>query len=440
MKPDDMIMISVDDHVCEPPDMWERHLPAKWKDKAPRLIHQDGADIWLYEGRVMPNIGVNAVAGRVPEEYGMEPTCLAHMRPGCYNVDERIADMNACGMLGAMCFASVPGFVGQWYNLTKDKEQAKAILQAYNDWHIDEWCGAHPGRFIPLSLPMMWDADVGAEEIRRCARKGCHAVSLPDNPIALGYRSFHDTWWDPIWRACNEESVTICLHIGSGTQINLQDMKGAAEILISGLPITLFNVATELVFSEFLRTYDNLKFALTEGGAGWIPYFLERIDYTYRHHHRWTKLDLGRDRLPSDIFREHILACFIDDRAAIKNRNLIGIDNMCWESDYPHSDSTWPHTAEAFWKSIEDEHLSDSEINQLTHENAMRWFNFDPFKHLSREQCTVGALRAQATDVDIGLVSHGGGKPPSDYAKGYATIEDVVTQMASALARVDVKR
>ena len=439
MELNDMIMISVDDHVCEPPDMWEKHLPAKWKDKAPKLISKDGADFWLYEGKMMPNIGVNAVAGRAPEEYGMEPNALSQMRAGAYDIDARIDDMNVCGMLGSICFASVPGFVGQLYNAPRDKEQALAMLMAYNDWHIEEWCGKYPGRFIPLSLPVMWDAKLGAEEIRRCARKGCHAVSLPDNPIALGYKSFHDPFWEPVWQACHEENVTICLHIGSGTQVNLQDTSGPAEILISSLPITLYNVATELVFAEFIRKYDNLKFCLIEGGAGWIPYFLERVDYTYQHHHRWTKLDLGKGRLPSDIFREHILSCFIDDKAGVRNRDLIGIDNLAWEADYPHSDTTWPHTAEKLWESFQGENLTDEEIDKISYKNAMRWFNYDPFKHIPKEQATVGALRAQAEHVDVSVVSHNGGKPPSDYAKGYATIQDIVIQMASALASVQVK-
>lgn len=439
MKLEDMILVSVDDHACEPADMWEKHLPAKWKDKAPKVIHQNGADLWVYEGRVMPNIGVNAVAGRVPEEYGMEPTAFDQMRPGAYNIDARIDDMNAGGMLGSICFASVPGFVGQLYNMTKDKEQALAIIRAYNDWHIDEWCGKYPGRFIPLSLPVMWDAQLCADEIRRCVKKGCHAVSLPDNPIALGYKSFHNEFWEPVWQACHEENVTICLHIGSGTQINLQDMNGPAEILISGLPITLFNIATELTFAPFLRKYPNLKFALTEGGAGWIPYFLERADYTYRHHRPWTKLDLGHGKMPSDIFREHILCCFIDDKSAIRNRDVIGIDNLCWEADYPHSDSTWPNTAEILWKSFEGQNITDEEINKITYKNAMKWFNYDPFKHLAKEQCTVGALRAKAKHVDTRLVSHNRGKPPSDFKKGYATVEDIVMQMAGAMASVKVK-
>ncbi len=440
MELNDMIMVSVDDHVCEPPDMWEKHLPAKWKDQAPRLVNTNGADIWFYDGKVMPNVGVNAVAGRVPEEYGMEPTALDQMRPGAYNVDARVDDMNASGVLGSICFASAPGFVGQLWNTTKDKDLALAIVRAYNDWHIDEWCGKHPGRFIPLSLPVMWDTQLGADEIRRCAKKGCYAVSLPDNPIALGYKSFHDSSWEPIWQVCNEENITICLHIGSGTQVNLQDMNGPAEILISSLPITLHNVATELVFSEFIRKYDNLKFALTEGGAGWVPYFMERADYTYEHHHRWTKLDLGKGRLPSDIFREHILACFIDDKVGIHNRDFIGIDNMAWEADYPHSDTTWPHTAEKFWKSIEGQGVTDEEIDKLTYQNAMKWFNYDPFKHLPREQCTVGALREKGKHVDTALVSHGRGLAPSDYAKGYATIEDIVKQMGQALTTVAIRK
>src|SRR5688572_6001486 len=102
MRMEDMILVSVDDHVCEPPDMWNGHLPAKWKDRAPRLVHkEDGSDVWVFEGQQIPNVGLNAVAGRAPDEYGMEPTALSQLRAGCYDVDARIGDMNANGVLGS---------------------------------------------------------------------------------------------------------------------------------------------------------------------------------------------------------------------------------------------------------------------------------------------------------------------------------------------------
>jgi len=223
----------------------------------------------------------------------------------------------------------------------------------------------------------------------------------------------------------------ICMHIGSGTGMSLTDPEAPIEIMITGTPISLFGATTELVFSEFLRRYPSLKFALSEGGIGWIPYFLERADYVYEHHHRWTHQDFG-DKKPSDVFREHIVTCFIDDDAGVKNRHLIGLDTLTWECDYPHSDSTWPHAPEKLWRSLKD--LPKDEVDKITHLNTMRHFQYDPFSVIPREQCTVGALRAQAKHVDLTPMVGGGGSAPSDYAKGYVTIGDIMKQLAQAYA------
>ncbi|MCE2391548.1 MAG: amidohydrolase [Proteobacteria bacterium] len=432
MQIDDMVLVSVDDHVCEPPDMWDDRLPAKWRERAPRLVHKSpGRDVWVLEGRQIPHVGLNAVAGRPPVEYGMEPTALSQLREGCYDVDARIADMNANGVLGSLCFGSVPGFVGELFAKQDDKEMALAMIQAYNDWHIDGWCGAYPGRFIPLALPIMWDPKQMAEEVRRVARKGCHATTFPDTPGGLGYPSLHSDYWEPFWQACDENGTIVCIHIGSGTGMSLQDPSAPVEIMIASTPISLYNCATELTFSTFLRRYSNLKIALSEGGTGWIPYFLERADYVYDHHRHWTLQSFG-DQKPSDVFREHIVTCFIDDLVGVRNRDLIGIENITWECDYPHSDTTWPRAPETLWRSLEG--LPDADIDRITHLNAMRHFQYDPFVHVPRERATVGALRAQAEHVDLSPKRGGGGKTPSDYATGYATIGDIMKQMATAFS------
>ena len=433
MKMDDMILVSVDDHVCEPPDMWDNHLPAKYKDRAPRMVHkQDGSDVWFFEGQQIPNVGLNAVAGRPPEEYGMEPTALSQMRRGCFDVDARIDDMNANGVLGSLCFGSVPGFVGQLFAKLPDKDFAKVLVQAYNDWHVDEWCGKHPGRFIPLAIPMMWDPNLMAAEVRRLAKKDCHAMTFADVPGGLGFPSLHSSHWDPFWKACEEEGTVVCIHIGSGTGMNIQDQEAPVEIMISSTPITLFNCAAELVFSDALQKFPNLKIALSEGGIGWVPYFLERLDYVHDHHHHWTKHTFPNGKKPSDVFREHIITCFIDDDVGVATRDRIGIDTITWECDYPHSDSTWPRAPEILWRSLQD--VPDQDIDKITHLNTMRHFQYDPFRHIPREQCTVGALRAKAKHVDLTPRGKTGGKAPSEFERGYATIGDIIKQMASAFA------
>ncbi|MCU1462922.1 MAG: amidohydrolase 2 [Acidimicrobiales bacterium] len=399
MQLEDLILVSVDDHVVEPPDMFDRHLSAKWRDVAPRIVQKDdGTDVWQYDGKEIPNIGLNAVAGRPPEEYGMEPTSFAEIRPGCYDIDQRIRDMNANGVLGSMCFSSFPNLCGQLFARSSDLDAALAILQAYNDWHIEEWCGSYPGRFIPLILPPIWDPELMAAEVRRVAAKGCHAVSFSENPAKLKLPSFHSDHWDPFWSACQDEGTIVCMHIGSSSSMVITAPDAPIDVLISLQPVNIVQAAADLLWSPVLRKFRELKVALSEGGIGWIPYFFDRVDWIYTRHHAWTGQDFG-DQLPSQFFRERFVTCFIDDPTGITVRDRVGIDTICWECDYPHSDSTWPTSPEFLMKSLDG--VPDDEIDKMTYQNALRHFRFDPFAHRPKEQCSVGALRALAADVDV---------------------------------------
>jgi predicted TIM-barrel fold metal-dependent hydrolase len=318
-------------------------------------------------------------------------------------VNARIDDMNANGVLGSLCFPSVPGFCGELFGRNPDKELARVMIQAYNDWHVDGWCGAHPGRFIPLAIPMMWDPKLLADEVRRLAKKGCHAISFADSPKGLGHPSLHSDHWDPFWKACVDEGTVVCMHIGSSSGMPLTDPEAPIEIMITGTPISLFGVATERVFSEMLRRFPGLKIALSEGGIGWIPYFLERVDYNYRRHHAWTGQDFG-DKLPSEVFNERILTCFIDDKFGLASRDFLNMDHVMWECDYPHSDSTWPVAPEELLPSLDG--ISDGVIDKITHGNAMEHFTYDPFTPQGgRDNCTVGALRARAVGHDVAIRS-----------------------------------
>jgi predicted TIM-barrel fold metal-dependent hydrolase len=424
MQLDDMILVSVDDHAVEPPHVFEGRLPERYRDVAPRLVRKDdGTDVWVYEGREIPNIGLNAVAGRPPEEYGMEPTSFDEIREGCYDIHARVRDMDANGVLGSMCFSSFPNLCGQLFARSKDKEAALAIVRAYNDWHVDEWCGTYPGRFIPLALPPLWDPEEMAAEVRRTAAKGCHAVSFSENPAKLKLPSFHDSHWDPFWSACEDEGTIVCLHIGSSSQLVITADDAPIDVLISLQPVNIVQAAADLLWSPVLRKFPTLKVSLSEGGIGWIPYFHERVDWIYTRHHAWTGQDFG-GKLPSEVFRERIVTCFIDDPAGLEQRHRVGVETMCWESDYPHSDSTWPTSPEYVMKSFEGAGVPDDEIDAITHGNALRYFRFDPFVHRPRSECTVGALRARAADVDVAPRSVG--KRPQ--STGATDLIDIATR------------
>lgn len=408
MQADELILVSVDDHVVEPPDLFEGRLSKKAAELAPKLERlANGREVWMFEGSALPNVGLNAVAGRVPEEYGLDALAFSEMRAGCYDIDARIRDMNVNGVLGSLNFPSIAGFTGQLFMTMDDKDVAVELLRAYNDWHVDDWCGRHPGRMIPLAVPPTWDPQLMAAEVRRMADKGCHAVTFSENPEKLRQPSWHGDHWDPFLAACEETGTVICLHIGSSSTTVITAMDAPIDTMITLQPMNIVQCAADLVWSPVFRKFPRLRIALSEGGIGWIPYFLERIDYVYRHHHQWTNQDFG-GRLPSEVFNENILTCFIDDAVGMEVRHHLNMDHVHWECDYPHSDSTWPQSPEMAMAYLDG--LPRDDIDRITHLNAMRNFHYDPFSVIPREQCTVGALRAQATDVDVTPVSHGTGK------------------------------
>jgi predicted TIM-barrel fold metal-dependent hydrolase len=405
MNTDDLILVSVDDHIIEPPNMFDAHIPDAYRDRAPRVLtDDDGTEYWQFGDERAPYMGLNAVAGCPPDEYGMNPTRYDQMRAGCWNVDERVRDMNANGVLGSLNFPTFPHFCGQLFARAPDKDLAIAVVRAYNDWHIDEWCGAHPGRFIPNGITPFWDPQLMADEVRRIAAKGCHAVTFSENPEKLGHPSLHSDHWDPFWAACQDVGTVVCLHIGSSSALLLTATDAPVDVMISITPMNSFLALNDLMWTSIFKKFPDTKVAMSEGGIGWIPYALERMDYVFEHHHAWTGADFGGLR-PSDVYRRNIVTCFIDDASGLEQRHRIGIDAITWECDYPHSDSTWPHSPELVSKTLNG--IPDDEVDKITHLNAMRVFQFDPFAVRPREQCRVGALRAEAADVDVSIRSLG---------------------------------
>jgi predicted TIM-barrel fold metal-dependent hydrolase len=299
------------------------------------------------------------------------------------------------------------------------------VLQSYNDWHVDEWCGTYAGRFIPLAVVPVWDQDAMVAEVRRMAAKGCHAFTFSENPEKTGFPSLHNEWWDPFWAACADEGTIVCFHIGSSSEIPITSKESPVDVTLTLMPVNIVQVAADLIWSDFLRRYP-LKVSLSEGGIGWVPYFLERVDRTYRQQHRWTGQDFG-GQLPSDVFRQRVVTCFVQDRVGVELRHQVGLDTITWEVDYPHSDSTWPHSPEAFQEQLAG--VPDDEVAAIGSENALRHFRFDPFAHRPREACTVAALRYEAAGVDTTPRSAGAPPPAPERP---VLIEDIPAMSAAA--------
>jgi predicted TIM-barrel fold metal-dependent hydrolase len=402
MQMDDMILVSIDDHMIEPPDMYENHVPEKWRDQAPKVVRNaQGIDEWVFGGEATSTrFGMAATVGWPAEEWGFNPGTYSELRPGCFDVHERVRDMDANGVLASMNFPTMAGFNARTFSEAGDKEMALVMLQAYNDWAIDEWAATYPGRFIPLGLVPMWDVDLAVAEVHRLAKKGCRSISFLETPHVQGFPSFLSGYWDPMFTAMCDEGLILSLHIGGGFDVIQRPVEAPVDhLMVLACQISAIT-AQDLLFGPTLRAFPDLKVALSEGGIGWIPFYFDRIDRHFQNQ-RW--LHGGDDfggKLPSEVFRDHFLACYITDPSGLLLRDRIGLDLIAWECDYPHTDTTWPTSPEFAWGELQDASCTDAEIHQITWENATRFFGWDPFAHTAREDATVGALRARAADVD----------------------------------------
>ncbi|MFT4288409.1 amidohydrolase family protein [Nocardioides sp.] len=383
---DYMQIISVDDHLIEHPKVFTDRLPKRFLEEGPRIVEDEQKrHVWHMEGDIFPYIGLNAVAGKTPEEFGMEPLRFDDMIPGCYDPAERIKDMDVDGVQAACCFPSFPGFGGRVFLKARDKELAHACVQAWNDFSIDEWCGTDPTRYVPLGILPLWDIDLTVAELKRTAAKGVRTVSFPDNPVPLGLPSFHSDYWGPLWDVCEETGIPVSLHFGSGsfvpgfsfTSSALSPNPPAKDEAPAAVSFALYATnlmwsTVDLLFSGQLQKHPDLKFMLSEGGIGWIPYIAERVDWVWGRHRYYQDIDF--DTRPSDLLRKHFWGCYIDDEFGLANRHTIGVDRICVEVDYPHSDSMWPNSRKMIGETLVD--VPDEEAHRIVELNAREVFNF----------------------------------------------------------------
>jgi predicted TIM-barrel fold metal-dependent hydrolase len=350
-------VISVDDHLVEPADMFEGRLPARLQERAPRIVEEAGKQVWSFDGGLYTQVGMNALAGRRRETVKLEPFRFEHMRAGCYDIDARIRDMDINGVWASLNFPSmITGFCGRVFSQCSDPELGLAVTKAWNDWFFEEWYSPYPTRIIPLGITFLTDPEEGAREIRRNAERGFRSVTLPERPHRLGLPSLFLDYWEPIIRACAETETVISLHVASsGGHEHPEGSPGLqlGATLFGQLSLT---ACAEWLWSEWPLRYPDLKIAMSEGGIGWVAMLIDRLDNIIDR----SGYGMGWDIRPADVLRRNFWFCSIDDPSTIETRHTIGVDNIMLEVDYPHGDGTWPDTQaviEKYWGHIPAEEL-----------------------------------------------------------------------------------
>jgi predicted TIM-barrel fold metal-dependent hydrolase len=393
-------IVSVDDHVLESPDIWQDRLPKRYQSVGPRVIRERGSsrleatsaairyvyersddgrwcDVWCYEEAVFPLPRRTALVGYEAEN-GHHPITFDEVRPGCYDPVARLADMDANGVAASVNFPNeFVRFAGQRFLNAKDKDLALLCVRAYNDWVIDDWCAGSGGRLVPLGIVPLWDAGLAATEVRRLAGRGARAVSFSELPAYLGLPSIYSGYWDPFFAACNETDTAICLHIGSGSKMPSTSDDAYLATSASLPHVNGMMSMTDWLMSGLLARFQNLRLLFAECQIAWIPFQLYRCDYQWKDNSSWGWGDRHGHEVfpnpPSEYFYKHILCSFFDDPPGVRSIEREGLtDNVALEVDYPHGDSTWPHSMEVA-ASIADQLQTDAAY-KVIRGNAERFF------------------------------------------------------------------
>jgi predicted TIM-barrel fold metal-dependent hydrolase len=375
MLQQDAEIISVDDHVVEPPRVWVDRFPAKYRDQAPHVEDREGhTQAWVWEGNESPISLMGSPRTRIFRTDGTGEDFKARhyddMVEACYNPTARTEAMDIDGVKAQLCFPTFPGFAGSRFMKPKDEMISLLVVQAYNDWMLEEWCAAAPDRFIPMIILPLWNPGLAAKEIERMAAKGAKSVAFPENPGPLGLPSYWTNHWDPVFAAAAETRMPLSMHIGTSGGLVTPSPQSSEAVGISLCGVNSMSASTDLIYSGLLHRNPAVKIALSEGGSGWVPYMLERMDYTWER----TRINVDRSMRPSELFNRHFWTCFISDAAAIKMRELIGVDKLMYETDYPHNDSNWPNGRKVLEEMLVD--VPDDDARAIAGLNARQLYDF----------------------------------------------------------------
>lgn len=387
-------IVSVDDHVVEPADMFEDFLPSKWDSHPdrPRVVRRgisflgfeggtsyqieyssdpevEQADCWVYADICNPLKRHIAAVGYPREEMTLTPATFDTMRPGCYDPFARLVDMDFNGVEASLCFPTMAGFAGTLFLNGSDRELALDCVRAYNNWTVDVWSAVNPKRLVPLGVLPLWDPVLAVDEVLRLVDMGVRAIAFPELIHNFGLPSLHSGEWERVFSVCNEAGVVLCAHIGTGR---------SSAVAIDGPPAVQASLSSansaaclsDFVFSGVLERHPDLKLSLAEGQIGWIPFQLERMDDVWVEHRAWGGVAGTLSMPPSEYFRRQVFGCFFRDPHGVANRHIIGVDNITYETDYPHTDSTFPFTRQV--AAVLMRGVSDGDVNKMLHDNAAK--------------------------------------------------------------------
>jgi predicted TIM-barrel fold metal-dependent hydrolase len=374
-------VISTDDHLQEAPDTYTSRMSQKWGDLIPQIRENgDGTQAWYIHGE--PRKGPNAVAsihGTMPDRT-KPPKRWEEVPPKSYVPAERVKAMVEDGVDVHTFFANIAGIAGNTFSDNRfDEAYRLEAIRAFNDFQMEAYADPFPGRFITLAIVPLWDAGLAIAEMARMKARGVKGVTFAF-PQQFGYPHIADPYWDPLWSAAQAANLSINLHIGSGGGQGLgvaSSFEGHSEMfrLAEGSTRSISantQVMATILFSQILERFPRLKVVSSESGLGWVPYLLEVAD------HQWERQKLWREGMtvkPSAYFHRQCYVNFWFEEIGITMREYIGLDNIMWESDYPHPTCTYPESQK--YIAMVTQELTAEEKQKILVGNAVRVFNLD---------------------------------------------------------------
>jgi predicted TIM-barrel fold metal-dependent hydrolase len=371
-------LISSDNHINEPRDLFISRFPAQLKDKAPRVVRgKDGGDGWSLRGELPKRTyGLEAMAGFDRKDYRISGLTYEQLRPGNYNGAEHLKDMDIDGVYASVVY---PAMSMSLY-VHPDKEVAAAGFQAYNDWILDDFQSADPRRLCGLTLaPTELGMDFTQAEIKRLAKKGARAMFIPGAP-SVPYN--HPTHYEPLWQAANEHNITLCMHRNHGGPSDKTDWDFADQdkVSIGGIVTRYFSAVrpfSYLIFSGIFDRYPNLKIVGAEVDCGWVPFWVQTLVHHWEIQTSWFPVKLKHS--PLEFIGKNLFTTNVDDYVGydlIKTGLFPYLSGMTmFSSDYPHSATIWPNSRQVANKMIDG--MKPEDARKALCENAVRVFGFN---------------------------------------------------------------
>ncbi len=367
-------IVSSDSHVFEPADLWETRIEPRFRDQAPHVVRmEDGSDWWVCNDHRISGPFAAAQTGRrfeEPENLSFVNT-VEDVRPGGYIPEEHVKDMDIDGIDVGLLYPTVT----QLLFGVRDSDLLTAIFRAFNDW-LAEFCKPFPRRLKGIATVNIDDVQEGIKELERCANMGLVGAEISVYPPQE--RSYDSPEYEPLWAAAQDLDIPLSLHVGTnrpGPGQELVDLDTSTAFL-STLDHWVRMSIGHIIFTGVFERYPKLQIGAVEHELSWIPYALDRMDYNYTQRAvEFAPYRFKGDELPSDFFRRNVFHGFQEDRLAMRDRHLIGVDNLLWGSDYPHQESTFPKSREIVEEILAD--CTEEEKAKIVGGNATRIYRLD---------------------------------------------------------------